>query len=88
MSLKTLTPSGTYTDDAGPGLYIIQLAQSLTGTETITVSGGGQTFHTFDLDSVDDLSGITLYISLPETVLTAANNAGDVLVAFERVVLP
>jgi hypothetical protein len=86
MSVKTITPDGTYTAETEPGFYTIQLAQSLTGAETITATGGGQTFHTFDATSVDDLSGITIWYVLEEMVLTAANNAGDLDIAFERVV--
>ena len=85
MSLRTITPSGSSVVTSEPGVYIFQLNQSLTGTETITVTGGGQTFHTFDLDSVDELSGITLNVALDATTLTAANNAGDLEIGVERI---
>ena len=85
MSLKTLTPDEVLPLPTEPGVYLFQLNQTLTGTETITITGGGQTFHTFDLDSVDDLSGITLNIALDTTTLTAANNVGDLEIGVERI---
>ena len=83
----TLTPSGNAVKTIQPGFYTAQLNQSLTGTETITLTGGGQTFHTFDLNSVNDLSGITIWYILDTVTFTAANNAGNLEIAFERVII-
>ena len=83
----TLTPSGNAVKDTEPGFYTLQLAQTLGGGETITVTGGGQTFHTFDSTSIDDLSGITIWYILDDLTLTAAGNAGNLDIAVERVVI-
>ena len=82
----TLTPSQALTrDDINPGFYSIQLGQPLTGTETITVSGGGFTLHTFDLNSTGEDSGFSINYSLDDITFTAANNAGNLLLGFEHV---
>jgi hypothetical protein len=83
---KTLVADVPYVAETRAGLYTIQLAQPLTGSETVTVSGGGFDIHVFDVSSIGDLSGITLNVALPETTLTASGNASPVLVAFERVI--
>jgi len=85
MSLKTITPAGSVTINSEPGVYALQLNQTLTGSEEIAVTGGGQTFHTFDLASIDDLSGITLTVALPAFVLTASGNSGDLEIGVERI---
>ena len=82
----TLTPSQALTrEDINSGLYSIQLGQPLTGTETITVTGGGFTLHVFDLNSIGEDSGFTINYSLDDITFTAANNAGDLLLGFENV---
>ena len=82
----TLSPSGVEVKDTEPGFYTIQLNQTLAGGETIALTGGGQTFHTFDSSSIDDLSGITIWYVLDNLTITAAGNTGDLEIAFERVV--
>jgi len=82
----TLTLSQALTrEDINSCLYSIQLGQPLTGTETITVSGGGFTLHVFDLNSTGEDSGFTINYSLDDITFTAANNAGDLLLGFENV---
>ena len=81
----TLTPSEVLVKDTEPGLYVCQLDQPLTGTETVTVIGGGFTLHAFDLNSTGPESGFTLQYSLEQITFTAANNAGDLLLGFKRV---
>lgn len=82
----TLTPDGDAVRDTEPGFYTIQLGTPLTGTETVTVTGGGQTFHTFDLTSTGPDSGIEIKYALEQITLTASNNVSDVEIALERII--
>jgi hypothetical protein len=85
MSIRTLTPSQALPISTEDGVYTFQLNQTLTGSEEIAITGGGQTFHTFNLSSVGELSGITLAYALDEITLTASGNSGDLKIGVARI---